>query len=238
MIVALAAWGAHAGAPWRLAHGGAGPRRLWRLAAPLLFALGFIASLRLAAADPDRAVAAGLGALPFGSRLAAWASLAALAAAAADAVVAAAGERLEPWGWRLAALLAFPALAVFAWTSELMRAAAGAAEATAPLVAAAACRAAVGLAAADLAVPGRPVWAPAAGLGAALYALFVPAPLGAALLAQGDLLTLGAGAALLLVAPFAPARLRRAAAGVGFLLAAIGLARAGALSADLSLDRP
>jgi hypothetical protein len=236
-VVGLAAWGAHAAVPWRLARQPPEARRLWRLAAPPLLAAGVAAGLWRIAAAPDRALAAGIATLPLGSRFAAWICLTIFALAAADGLIALGGARLEPLGWRLASLLGCAALGSSVLAAELMRAEAPVSQATPTLLAAAACRAAVGLAAADLLSPGRPVATPAAGIAAALYPLLLPRPLLRALVAHGVVFTLGAAAALLLLARFVPRRLQRLAVAAGLLLAGLGLARATELSAAITVLR-
>lgn len=231
----LLAWGGHAAVPWRLSRGAdEASRRAWRLAAPLLWSAGVLAFVLEVAHHPDRAVAAGLGSLPLGSSLALALTLATGLLAAADGVVLAAGPRLEDLGWRLAAVLALPALAGFVWAEELLRAGGGPVVRPGLAMAAAVCRAAVALAAGEVLVPRRrPLASLLAPPALAAYFLLLPGVLAGALTRGGDLLTLAAAALLLGAARWLPRRLRRPALAGGGLLAAVFFARAAALAEAL-----
>jgi hypothetical protein len=231
----LVAWGSHAVVPWRLARGPAARQHAWRLAAPLLLAAGVLAFALDVGLHADRAVAAGLGRLPAGSRLGLELAGCALALAAGDVAIFAARARLEAAAWRLAAGLALPALVVVTWAAELLRAGEGPLAAPPAALAAVACRALAALAAAELLAPGPPRWAPFAPLALGGYLLALPPLLTRALESQGDLLTLAAAALLLGTARWLPGRWRSIALAAGGLLAGLFFARAAALSEVLSV---
>lgn len=228
-VVELVAWGAHVVVPWGLAGGPEEGRRRWRLAALLLLAAGLLAFALQVALHPDRAVAAGLVELPLGGPLARGLTLTVGLLAAADAVVVMAGPRLEVAGWRLAALLALPALAAVVWTAELLRISAGPSVRPGLAVAAAVCRGAVALGAGEALLPRRPRAAPLALPALVAYFLLLPSSLAGLLRQQGDLLTLAAAALLMGSARWLPVRLRRPALAAGALLAGLLFARAAAL---------
>lgn len=231
--VGLVTWGAHLAVPWGLARRAEENRSWWRLAAPLLLVAGVLAFALQVALHPDRAVAVGLVELPLGSPLARGLTLAAGLLAAVDGVMLLARTRLEAAGWRLAALLALPALAAMVWAAELLRIGDGPAVRPGLALAAAACRAAVALAAGEALLPRRPRVAPLALPALGAYFLLLPGTLARVLAHQGDLFTLAAAALLMGSARWLPARFQRPALAAGTLLAGLFFARVAALPGTL-----
>jgi hypothetical protein len=235
LAVVLAGWGAQAVVPWRLARldRDAGPRRLWGYAAlPLLLAAG-MAALLAVRRYPDAALAAGLFPLTAATpgRLLAvlFPSLFAVAA-----VTALGRTRLEAAAWRIAAACGLLFLAAACLAGELLRTGEGPTSPPAALLAAAACRLLVALAAGELLAPGRPLLALLGGGALALYPFALPPELAHALWRGGHGFTLAAAALLLGGARWLPARLRRPAEAGGILLAALFLVQAAALSQELA----
>lgn len=228
----LAVFGSHAVAPWRLAGADSPRRRLWALAAPAALLGACVATIARVAWRPDDAIAWGLTHPWEGSLAARWIAVSLAALILADLVVAVGWKRLEPAGWRvLGALGALGAIA-HALGSELLRIGWGPAPAaTWPLLAAAALRVPLALAAGEL-VAGTPrLWTPLAGPALVAAARLWPAELRAALAL--DRLTLAAAAVLLLASRFLPLRQRRAAGAAGLLLAILFLSRAAEVSGIL-----
>jgi hypothetical protein len=222
------AWGAQSAAPWRLADRTAG-RRAWSLAALPVLLTGALAGIGYFGRHPDAALAVHL--LPFAEalpgRLLILLFVPALAAAIGTAW--AAGD-LEAWSFRITAGFALALLGPAAWMGERLRQGDGPESPALLLLFLVLCRIAVALACGELLAPGRPAFAPAGGLGLALYPLLLPPALRFALVARGQLLTAGAGAALLLASRWLPPSLRRAALLGGGLLAGIFFAQVADLS--------
>lgn len=242
-LASLAVLGAHVGVPWRLARGTAAPpesgaRRSWALAAlPLLLATAALAGA-LAASRPHAALGAGWGELAFTGAAFQAAGVLVVALALADAVVAVGHRRLEPIGWRLLAGFGLAALVAGSLGFELLRIGTGPETALAPVLAAAAGRCLVALAAGQALAPGRPWLAPLAVPGLVLYWLALPPALRTLLLGESLHLTGATVLVLAGVAPWLPVRLRRPAVIAAVLLAALLVARAGALTALLPLAVP
>lgn len=254
ILIGLLAWGTHATLPWHLSRhlstairpgalaDGSRAHWWWCRLAPLAWLLGVSALALTLGGDPDRAWEVGIGPLPAGSATTLWLSLGLGSLAGADLLLWLARERMERMGWWLAGGLGAIALGVVSWTHELLRAG-GLASAERPgeslgsLLVAAALRAGIALAAADLVLSPprrRSFWSPLAGLAMVLYVAGLAPELRQLLAAQGDLFTLFAGAGLLLASPLAPPRLRRIAITAGLLFAALGLARVSRL--DILLE--
>jgi len=231
----LAVWGAHALLPWHLARAPERARRLWaRLALPGvgLSVVATAAALRLA---PDAAAAWRLHDLAGGELPTVALAVAAGATALADLLLALGWRQLEPAAWRLLAALGALALGAVTLAAELVRIGWGPVPSTAALLAAAALRLPLALAAAE-ATAGPPRLAtPLAGLALGAAVALWPESLRDAL--GADRATLGAALILLLSARLVPARLRRPAAIAGVLLAALFLARAGEISQALGLTQ-
>lgn len=238
--IGLLGFGAHALLPWRLVAGEEGPRRRWaRFALPTLL-LAVLLLLLTGAARPDAAISTGLG-LGVASSPAGRAIGVALAGLLlGDALLFFGGPRPEPGAWRLFGVLGGLGLAAGSLGAELLRLGEGPDPGATALLAAALCRAGVGLAAAETFETDVPRLAPLGAIALALYGLTLPPALRAGLLHGGDYLTFGAGAALFALARFLPRRWRRPALLAATLLAAIGFARAAALSAasGVLLTRP
>ena len=236
----LVVFGLHALWPLRLARSaGASPgaagddpaeraRRLWAAVAPLALVAAAMATVWAIGRRPDEAIAWGMTGVVEGSLPTRLIALAVAAALASDVLVFFAWPRLEPNAWRFHAAIGALALAAQALGAELLRIGWGPWSGTAAIFVAAALRALLALAAAEVALgpPGKLTLA----AGPALLALFVvwPQELRGAL--RADLFTLGAAIALLVVARYAPVSLRRAAAVAGLLLALVFLARSAELS--------
>jgi hypothetical protein len=235
----LFAWGAQAAVPWRLPMAGPGARRFWAAASLPLLVTGAVASLFYAQSHPDAAITAGvypLTASPPGKLLAVLLPALALA----DLVTAVGWRRMEAAGWRVTAGFGLAVLLAGCWTWELLRVGEGLTSAPLPLAAAVLARLLLSLAAGEIAAPGRPVFAPAAGLALPLYWLVLPGELAGALARSGALVTLGAASVLLLAVRWIPERLRRPALAAAILLAGLALAQAASLSQSLAnpMDLP
>ena len=226
--------GLHVVAPWRLARADAAPdtaehrKRLWALlAAPLLLAAAF-AGLYTLGEHVDAALAWGL-AWPPASLPALFLSFTAAALGLTDLIVLAGFRKLEPMGWRVAALLGTALLLAASFAGELLRVGRGPAAGLAALGLAALCRVPLALAAGEAASGPVRGFAFLAGAALPLSLFGFSAPVRSAL--DTDLLTLGAASLLLLTARFLPSSLRRPAVVAGILLAALFLDRTGDLSA-------
>lgn len=231
LLLNLAIWGAHALLPFRLARGGEAARRAWALAALPAVGLSVVATAAALTLDPDPAAAWGLHELLQGSRAALGVGLGTLAAALADLVGALGWRRFEPAAWRAWGALGALGLASVTFGSELVRIGAGPLAGWGAVALAAALRAPLALAAAEV-LAGPPRWAaPAAGCALPAAVLLWPGALRAVL--GADRLTLVAAVLMLVAARFLPERLRRLAALAGVVLAALFLARAGDLSQAL-----
>lgn len=233
-LALLLGFGAHAVVPWRLARGPARGQEAWRRGATPLLLAAVLATVAQVAAHPDRAVAVGLLALPWGNYPAQVLSVVTVALLATDLLLAAAGPRLEAAGWRLAAALGAAAALAASWLAELLRIGAGPAGPTSLVAAATACHLLMALGCGELLAPGQPRWAPAAGVAAAAYPFCLHPALRLRLWQGGDVLTLAAAALLLGACRWLPRRLVRPALGAGAVLAALALARAADLSEALS----
>ncbi|MEA2603947.1 MAG: hypothetical protein QOF89_4939 [Acidobacteriota bacterium] len=234
----LLAWGAQAVVPWRLPGEEPGRRRPWAVALLLLLVTGAVAVLAYALRHPDAAVVHGLYPLA-ASRTGRLLAVLLSALALVDLVAAAAGSRFEPAAWRLAAGFGLIFLLVASWMGELLRIGEGPESGLIPLAILTGLRLLLALAAAETLTtrrrPGRPVFAPFAGAGLALYYLLLPAPLAQALWRQPAIFTLVATAILFLAARWLPPSLRRWTLGAATLLAGIFLAQAALLSQGLGV---
>ncbi len=238
----LAAWGAQAAVPVRLARADEATRLLWARAALPLALAGALVALVVLRADPDAALASGLA--PFLGRIPG--RLVALSLAAlllADLVLFAARTRLEAAGWWTVAGFGVANLAVASYAAELLRIGEGPKSPAALIAAGAACRLLVGLGAGELLLPARrgtagdgsrPVAAVAAGLALPASFLLLKVDLRAALLDTGAWLTLAAAALLFVAARWLPVRLRRPALAAAVLLAGLYFGQAAELSANLA----
>lgn len=229
----LFAWGAQAAVPWRLPAAGPGARRIWGAASLPLLVTGLVASLFHIQSHPDAAIASGVypwTASPPGKLLVVLLPALALV----DLVAVFGWRRLEDTAWRINAGFGLAFLLAGCWAWELLRVGEGLPSAPLPLAAAVLCRLLLSLAAGETAAPGRPVFAPAAGLALPLYWLVLPAALADALSRSGALLTLGAASGVLLAARWLPERLRRPALAAAILLAGLVLAQASTLSQSLA----
>lgn len=226
LSIACTSWilGLHALAPWRLAHAGEAPRRLWGQAAlPALLAAGIGALFGLNA-RVDSALAWGLT-WPPASLPALSLAVAAGAVALLDLLLFFAWRGLDPLAWRLAALLGGLLVAAGSFAGQLLQVGRGPTPGLAALLLGTFARLALAGAAAE-ATLAQPRWfAPLAGLALPLSAGVYSTALRDAL--GPELITLAAATALLLVARFVPAPLRRPAVAAALLLAALFLARAG-----------
>jgi hypothetical protein len=155
-------------------------------------------------------------------------------ALAADLLIAAGSERLAAPGWRLAALAGLLALGAYAIAAERLRTAFLPAAGPLAALAGPLATAALALATAQ-AITGPRRATAVAGLLLPLHLLPLPGRLLTLAMESGALLTLGAASALLVAAPWVPARLRRPAALAGSLLAALFLAATERLAASLPL---
>ncbi|HKV07021.1 MAG TPA: hypothetical protein VJ725_02715 [Thermoanaerobaculia bacterium] len=233
MAWVLFAWGAQAAVPWRLPGQGPGARRFWAMASLPLLIGGVVAALFYVQAHPDAAIASGL--YPLKATRPGRLLLVLLPALLLAGVVTALGwKKLEDAGWRIAAGFGLAFLAAASWAAELVRIGEGPESAPLPLALLVLCRLLLGLAAGEIAAPGRPLFAVAAGLAFPLYWLLLPANLANALTKSGALVTLGASALVLLTARWLPERLRRPALGAAILLAGLVLAQATMLSQTLA----
>jgi hypothetical protein len=226
----LVVLGAHAVLPFRLSgDGDPRRRRLWALAAPAaLLGVCLATALRIAA-RPDDAIAWGLTHPLAGSLPARLIAVALAALVVADLVLAAGWRRLEPAGWRVVGALGALAVLAHALGAELLRIGWGPAPSSlAALVAAAALRAPLALAAGELVVGAPRLWTTLAGPALVAAARLWPAELRAPL--AGDRPTLAAAAVLLVAARFVPLALRRVAGAAGLALAVLFLVRAAEVS--------
>lgn len=232
-------------------------RRRWGWAALPVLVTGLGAGIAYVRARPDAALAAGL--LPLTAHLPGrLLGILLLATLLVDLLLLAARDRLEDAGWAIAAGFGLLLAADAALTGELMRQGEGPAGPLSELFGAAACRLLLALAAGELLAPGRlvsqpvaepalaplsravfrPFLAPLAGLALPVHLLLLPPGLRHPFLAEGAWMTAGAAALLLLAAPWAPPRLRRATLAAGVLLACLALGRAADLSQTLALPAP
>lgn len=220
--------GANAVLPWRLATADDAARRLWSLVClPLLLLSLLLALLHLALA-PDAALAWGLS-WPPRAIAARIVLLVAIAGGCGAILTAVGGRQFEPAAWRTAAVLGGLVAAGAAFGGELLRFGGGPTGGLGALLAAAAGRFALTLAAGEC-VAGPPRWlTPLAALLLPLGYLTSPPELRLGL--GVDALTLAAAALLLLAARFVPADWRRAVACAGIVLAALHFARAAEISA-------
>ena len=223
----LVFWGAHPAASWRLDDGGWRRAAMW--ASPLA-ALSLILLLRGAAQQAGAAVAVGLGPGWPVSTEGRVAALLLLAGLLADGLALGFRGRDEPTARRLGAAIGSAGLAGFALWGELLRLGEGPGSSATSFWTAVLLRSLVGFGAGESLLPGRPRWSGLAAVALLAYPLALPGILAAELEAQGDLLTLAAGAALFLIARFLPPRAARLAVLAATALAAIVLARAGELS--------
>jgi hypothetical protein len=225
----LVVLGAHAIVPFRLATAEPARQRLWALGAPAALLAAFLATLTAIGRRPDEAVAWGLTLPWHGSLPARLIAIVLVALLLADLVAAVGWHRLEPGGWRLVGTLGALAVLAHALGAELLRIGWGPAPvALAALLAAAALRAPLALAAGELVAGAPRLWTPLAAPALVAAARLWPGELRAALAA--DRPTLAAAALLLLAARFVPPRLRRAAGFAGVALAVLFLARAAEVS--------
>jgi hypothetical protein len=217
-------WGAPAAAPWRLAGAPRGRRRLWAWTTPSLLLAAIVGAYGMLAARPEEAMAAGLA--PLGASLPGRLLMPLVPALFAATLLAAyAWERLGAPAWRMIGALGLATLVAVAWAGERLATVAHAPEGVEGepawiLALRVACRVLLALGAGELLAPGRPVWAPAAGLALPLYLWFLPPEVRLPLWQHGGAPTLAAATAVLLAARWLPAALRRAALGAGALLIA------------------
>ena len=227
----LVTLGGHALVPAWLARA-ADRRRAWALAAlPLALATGVL-ELRRLAARPDELLAAAPITAPIALRVAGITWLALLLA---DTLLVFGWRRLEPAGWRVLAGFGWVALVVGSGLEEISRVGRDPSVTIVGLLIATGCRTLVGWAAGAALLPRRP-WSSLIGaLALVAHALFLPAPIAAALLARGWWTTLAAAGLALGSAPWVPLRLRRPAAIAGVLLAALWFAGVAIVAAELPL---
>ncbi len=229
--IALIAFGAHAVVPWRLAGAADDARRRWsRLALPVLL-LAILLLLMTGARRPDVAIATGLGWSGASSPAGRAIAIALAGLLLGDALIFFAGPRPERGAWWLLGTLGAVGLLGGSLAAELLRLGEGPDAGAVALLAAAVCRAGVGLAAGQNLEAERPSLAPLGAVALVLYFLALPPAVRTGLLRAGDELTFGAAAALLALVRFLPPRFRRAVLLVGTLLAAVAFARAAAVSA-------
>jgi hypothetical protein len=231
--VNLVVFGAHVLVPRRLADADEAARRRWAFVALPALLAAVVLTVFTIGLRPDEAIAWGLVHPVSGSTPARAIALATAALALADAFLLFAWRRLEPAAWR--ALAAFGALALAAQCvgAELLRIGYGPWSGTASVFLAAALRAPLALAAAEVAAGAPRLWPLVAAPSLVALAFLWPAALKLAL--ARDLATLAAAAALLALARFAPASLRRAAAAAGIVLALLFLTRSAELSRTLGV---
>ena len=231
LALLLAALGAHAVAPWSAA-GDPAARERWRLVALPLLLAGALAALLHARLHPDAALAAGLLPLLAGRGGRALAVLLP-ALLAVDLLALLGWRRLPPAAWRIQGVFGAALLAAACWTGELLRVGEGA-DGVAAVALAAAARLLVALGAGEIAVPRRPLAAPAAGAAVALYTWLLPPEVSGPLWSAGSVFTQAAAAVLFAAAPFLPRRFRVPALAGATLLAAVVLAQAMAVSQAVS----
>jgi len=232
LLVNLLVFGLHALLPFRLADDAPERRRAWSLAALplLLFAIGLtLAGLRFRV---DEAGAWGLTDPLEGSLFARIVVVLVGAALLADGVLLIGRTRIEPAAWRVAGVLGLLAALGHAFGAELLRVGLGPFSfGFVGLAAVAFLRVPLALATAEVALGPPRLWTAIAGpallLATRLWAPALRARLGF------DLPTLLAAALLLVLAPFLPRSLRRAAGGAGVLLAVVYLVRAALVSRTL-----
>ena len=232
----LAVLGAHAVLPWLAAGTRPAWRRPWALAAAPLLLAGAVATLSHVGAAPDAAVAQGLT-IQSGGPLVRMLAIAGLALLAADLLIAFAWPRLEPAAWRVVGSLGVLLLPLAALAAERLRIGEGPPVGAAALAIGLLVRLALALATTEL-LTGPRLAAPAAGLTLPLLWPALAPAIRATLAAEGTLVTLGVAALALLLARWAPRRLRRLSLGVGLLLAVLFLARAAAVPAELPQRTP
>jgi hypothetical protein len=230
----LLAWGAQVVVPWRLPKVEPGRRRPWAVALLPLLVTGAIAALVYVQGHPDAAVVQEL--YPFAaSRTGRLLAVLLPALALVDLVAVVGGSRFEPAAWRIVAVFGLIFLLAVSWAGELLRIGEGPEGTLIPVVILTGLRFFLSLAAAETLAPGRPVLAPFAGAGLALYDLLLPAQLAKALWRSPAAFTLGAAVLLFLAARWLPPSLRRFALGAATLLAGIFLAQAAQLSQTLAV---
>lgn len=218
-------------APWRLARGpGLAPARLAGLGLLLWSTLALLLPLSLSI-DPDPAVAQGLAPPWTGNRsllagVFLWGTV-----LAGNLILLHAGHGLGAVGLRLLAAIGGLALLLGLHGLEALRVGAGPPTATVERVGIVLLGVPVCLAAAELFLPGRPVWSPAAALALPAAALLFPPELGPSL--GLDRVTLLAAACLLALARFVPQRFRRPSLALGLGLGSLWVDRAGAASQRL-----
>ncbi len=230
----LLAWGAQAVVPWRLPRVDPGRRRPWAVALLPLLATGTLAVFVHVQGHPDAAVVHDLYPLA-ASRTGRLLAVLLPALVLVDLVAIVGWSRFEPATWRLAAGFGLTFLLAASWTGELLRIGEGPEGGLIPLVLLTGLRLLLALAAAETLAPGRPVLAPFAGAGLALYDLLLPAQLARALWRSPAVFTLGAAVLLFLAARWLPASLRRVALGAATLLTGLFLAQAAQLSQALAV---
>lgn len=227
----LAVFGAHAFLPFWLAGGEERARRLWATLAPILLVAACVVTAWEIGRRPDEAIAWGLTHPIHGSMAARLIAVALAAVALSDLLVLFTWKRLEPAAWRFHGALGVLTLLAQSLGAELLRIGWGPWTGTAAILAAAALRAPLALAATEVAVGAPRFWSAIAGPSLLVLALLWPSMLRRAL--AGDLVTLGAATLLLVAASFVPASLRRTAAISGILLALLFLASAAEKSRTL-----
>lgn len=239
----LLALGAHVVVPAGLVQGGgespsaAVTRRRWALTALPLLMVAVAIFLGWLRWHPDPLIALGWGSEPLTTFSGYTAAAMVLMLAVADLFLLLTYRRLEPVTWRLLAGLALPVLLAVSTFLEIIRVGQGPRTTLGALILAALCRAAVALgtgaalevrsrATSISRIPRTLAWTlPAAAL-LPLYPLALPGEVRALLLAEGAGLTVGAAAALFLVSPWLPARLRRPALLAAGALGALVFAQA------------
>ncbi|MEO8196073.1 MAG: hypothetical protein ABI689_05080 [Thermoanaerobaculia bacterium] len=229
--------GLHVLVPWRLARlappaaaGTPDRRQLWAMVAtPLLLAAALIGLFTIGA-RLDAALAWGL-VWPPRSVAALSLVFAGIAVGFADLLLFFGFRRLEPAGWRIAAGLGGFLLVAASVAGELLRLGRGPMTGLVGLAVTALCRVPLALAAGEASSGPVRGFAALAGVALPFSLLAFAAPLRAML--GADLLTLGAAVLLLLAARLLPPSLRRPAALIGVLLAALFLDRTGDLQAAL-----
>ena len=224
----LLVFGAHALLPFRLARAGERERQLWAALAPVLLVAACGATAWTIGRRPDEAIAWGLTDPIHGSMPARLIAVALVAVAFSDLFVLFAWRRLEPIAWQFHGVLGVLALAAHALGAELLRIGWGPCSGTFAILAGAALRVPLALAAVEVALGAPRRWALGAAPALLGLALLWPAAMRLAL--ARDLVTLAAAVALLAAARFVPESMRRAAAIAGIVLALLFLARSTELS--------
>lgn len=227
----LVVFGGHALFPFLLARAGNEQRRLWALAALPLLGLSAIVTAWSIGQRPDEAIAWGLTHPLTGSAPARMIAVAFVAAALSDLLTLVLWPKLEPAAWRVHGAIGAIALLAQSLGAELLRIGWGPSGATWALLASAALRVPLALAAAEVAIGAPRRFALAAAPALVLLALLWPQAMRAALV--GDLATLAAAVGLLALARFVPLSLRRPAAIAGVVLALLFLTRSAELSSVL-----